>query len=199
MTTKIFLVEDSAVTRSAVQHLLNRMDGLEVVGTASDGQTAVSQILERKPDLVLMDIGLPVLDGIEATKMVRAQSDDIKVLMVTASKTDHDTCAAFAAGANGYIVKEYITPEKLETAVRSVAKGNCWLDASIAQYVLDVAVLGHSYFCDLEPLTGTERKTLEQVAHSGCTDAVCSVDPEFFKRLHRFSKSYKRPAQPSAP
>lgn len=187
MPTKIFLVEDSAVTRSAVQHLLNRMDGLQVVGTASDGETAVKEILESKPDLVLMDIGLPVLNGIEATKRVRASSD-VKVLMVTASKTDHDTCAAFAAGANGYIVKENITPEKLETAVRSVAKGNGWLDASIAQYVLDVAVLGHSYVRDLEPLTKSERETLEQVAHTGCTDGVCSVDPEFFKRLHRFSR-----------
>lgn len=190
MTTKIFLVEDSPVTRSAVQHLLNRMSGLEVIGSAGDGESAVTAILgDSAPDLVLMDIGLPVLDGIEATKKIRAANVDIKVLMVTASKTDHDTCAAFAAGANGYIVKENMTPEKLETAVRSVAKGNGWLDALIAQYVLDVAVKLHSY-AHLEPLSNSERELLEHVAQNPtCTGDTCAVDPEFFKRLHRFSKT----------
>ncbi|MFN8656298.1 MAG: response regulator transcription factor [Candidatus Obscuribacterales bacterium] len=192
MATKIFLVEDSEVTRTAVQHLLKRIDGMEVVGTASDGQSAVEAVLGSAPDVVLMDIGLPVLDGIEATKQIRSGNPNIKVLMVTASKTDHDTCAAFAAGANGYIVKESINPERLETAVRSVAKGDGWLDAQIAQYVLDVAVQVHQFTHDLEPLSSSERETLEQVAHNpGCTGDTCSVDPDFFRRLHRFSKTLK--------
>lgn len=190
MTTKIFLVEDSPVMLSAVKHLLDRMTGLEVIGSAGDGQSAVAAILgDATPDLVLMDIGLPVMDGIEATKQIRAANADVKVLIVTASKTDHDTCAAFAAGANGYIVKENITSEKLETAVRSVAKGNGWLDALIAQYVLDVAVKMHNY-AHLEPLSNSERQVLELVAQNPtCTGDTCAVDPEFFKRLHRFSKT----------
>lgn len=137
-TLGVFLAEDSEITRAGLRIVLNGMEGVAVVGEAADGQTAVHQIGETKPKVVLMDVALPVMDGIEATRLIKSQYPDTKVLMLTSHDCDSDLYAALDAGADGYCLKE-VSPKLLDIAIRSVAVGVGWFDSAIGSRVLSAA------------------------------------------------------------
>ncbi len=132
---EVFIVEDQDILRQGLKLALRGADGISVLGEAADGRLAVRKILELKPDIVLMDIGLPFVDGIQATREVKSHLPDSRVLMLTSHDDDNDIFAAFAAGADGYCLKE-VTTLQLLTAIRSVAGGVGWLDPAIAHRVL---------------------------------------------------------------
>lgn len=132
---RVFLVEDHQMTLVGLKMLLEREPGLEVVGEASDGLTAVRLISDAQPDVVLMDIGLPEIDGIEATSLLKADYPHIKIIMLTSKDSEQDVFAALAAGADAYCMKG-IVPEVLATAIRAVREGTAWLDPAIARVVL---------------------------------------------------------------
>ncbi|MCC7531529.1 MAG: response regulator transcription factor, partial [Candidatus Melainabacteria bacterium] len=102
---------------------------------------AVDSILSLKPDVVLMDIGLPTMDGIEATKKVKELAPDCKVIMLTSHDSDRDVFAALAAGADGYCLKE-VSGTQLAMAIRCVADGAAWLDPGVASRVLKACAVG---------------------------------------------------------
>jgi DNA-binding NarL/FixJ family response regulator len=108
---------------------------IEVLGTASDGQEGVDQALDLKPNLVIMDIGLPTIDGIEATRKIKNANPDIKVIMNTSRDNEDDILDSFAAGADGYITKG-ATSEQTISAIKAVSEGVGWLDPAIARVVL---------------------------------------------------------------
>lgn len=131
---KVTIVEDHEMTRMGLSFVLSN-NGVEVIGTSADGQEGVEQALNLRPNLVIMDIGVPTIDGIEATRKIKNSNPDIKVLMNTSRDGDDDILDSFAAGADGYITKG-ATPEQTITAVKAVSEGVGWLDPAIARVVL---------------------------------------------------------------
>lgn len=134
---KVFLVEDHELLRDGLRAALHK-DGLfEVVGEAADGLTAVHKIVGADPDVVIMDIGLPGIDGIEATRQVREKRPGTKIIMLTSHDNDQEIFAALAAGANGYCLKD-LGADRLKRAILSVSEGAAWLDPRIAGKVLSI-------------------------------------------------------------
>lgn len=131
----VLVVEDHALTRIGLKALLDRTPDIKVVGEAANGQEAVEKTLSLKPDIILMDVGMPVMDGIEAVKNIKEQKSNAGIIMLTSHDNERDIFASLAAGAGGYCLKD-VEPERLYTAIRSVHAGDAWLDAAIAGQVL---------------------------------------------------------------
>ncbi len=159
----IFLVEDNELIRSAVSLALNGIKGFRVVGEAADGATAITDILANPPNVALVDIGLPKVDGIEVTKTIKQELPALKAIMLTSHDSDEDMFASFQAGANGYIIKDGFSKAKLEVAIRTVDSGSSWLDPLIAQRVLQVAANAEKLNLG-QTLTRNEKSYLEKVA-----------------------------------
>lgn len=140
---KILLVEDHALTRMGLKAALKRTSDLRVEGEASNGQEAIELAEKQQPDVILMDVGMPIMDGIQAARKILANNQDIRIIMLTQHDNDQDILASLAAGASGYCLKD-VEPERLYTAIRSVAAGDAWLDASIAGRVLKNYTLNSS-------------------------------------------------------
>ena len=135
MTIRILLVEDHTMIRMGTALVIEKTDGIELVAQAENGLQGVQAAKEFLPDVILMDIGLPVMDGIEATRQIKELNLNSKILIFTSRENDDDVFAALAAGADGYIMKG-ATPEQLTSAIVAVNEGTAWLDPAIARLVL---------------------------------------------------------------
>jgi DNA-binding NarL/FixJ family response regulator len=131
----VLLVEDHTLTRIGLKTVLARAQDLKVVAEAGNGEEAVKLAFELKPQVILMDVGMPVMDGIEATKKIREQAPDVNVIMLTSHDNDRDIFASLSAGAAGYCLKD-VAPERLYAAIRCVNAGDVWLDSAIANKVI---------------------------------------------------------------
>lgn len=131
----LLLVEDHALTRIGLKAALRRTADLNVIAEAANGQEAIEAAANMHPDVILMDVGMPVLDGIQAAKQILEKYPEIRIIMLTQHDNDQDILASLAAGASGYCLKD-VEPERLYTAIRAVSSGDLWLDASIAGRVL---------------------------------------------------------------
>ena len=134
-TIKVLLVEDHTMTRLGLQMVLEKADNISVVGEAADGKKGVELAKELLPDVILMDIGLPVMDGIEATRLIKEQGIQSRILIYTSRDCGDDVFAALGAGADGYIMKG-ANENQLTTAITAVSEGTAWLDPAIAKLVL---------------------------------------------------------------
>ena len=132
---RVLIVEDHDMARMGLSVVLGNHPNIEVVAMCADGQDGVDQALELIPDVVVMDIGVPTIDGIEATKRIKASNNKIKVLMYTSREDEDDIFDSFQAGADGYITKG-ATSEQTVSAVLAVSEGAGWLDPAIAKVVL---------------------------------------------------------------
>ncbi len=135
---RVVVAEDDEPTRFWLKLTLNQSQSFEVVGQAGDGRTCVEMVNQNKPDLVLMDIGMPIMDGVEAARLVKEALPNTKVIMFTSHDTDDSVFAALSAGADGYCLKT-LTAEQLLKAISSVMEGAAWLDPGIARKVLRAA------------------------------------------------------------
>ena len=132
---KVLIVEDHDMARMGLSVILGNNPNIDIVDMCADGQDGVDKALELLPDVVVMDIGLPTIDGIEATKKIKSVNSRIKVLMYTSREADDDVFDSFQAGADGYITKG-ATSEQTVSAVLAVSEGAGWLDPAIAKVVL---------------------------------------------------------------
>ena len=132
---KVLLVEDHALTRIGLRTVLKRVPDMIIVGESANGEEAIAQAETLQPDVVLMDVGMPVMDGIQAAKAIVSKNPNIKIIMLTQHDNDRDILASLAAGATGYCLKD-VEPERLYTAIRAVNAGDAWLDAAIAGRIL---------------------------------------------------------------
>lgn len=132
---KVLLVEDHTMTRMGLALVLEKAQGIELIAEAEEGLSGVEKAKELCPDVILMDIGLPNIDGIEATKRIKEFNPDLKVLIFTSRDGDDDVFACFKAGADGYIMKGS-TPEQMTSAIQAVSEGTAWIDPAIARFVL---------------------------------------------------------------
>lgn len=145
MPIKLLIADDHAIVRLGLRAALDTSADVEVVAEASDGAIAVSKAIECAPDVVLMDIIMPNMDGIEATKKIKERLKDTRVLILTSDDNHKDLFASLAAGADGYCLKDTST-EELIRAIQTVHSGAAWLDPQIARLVLSTAAasLTHS-------------------------------------------------------
>lgn len=132
---RVLIVEDHDMARMGLSVVLGNNPNIEIAAMCADGQDGVNKALELIPDVVVMDIGLPTIDGIEATKRIKASNNKIKVLMYTSREDEDDIFDSFQAGADGYITKG-ATSEQTVSAVLAVSEGAGWLDPAIAKVVL---------------------------------------------------------------
>lgn len=189
--TRIFVLEDNDLTRQMVKALLMKVRYFDVVGEAATGELAVATAALCRPDVILADIGLPGIDGIETVRRLRQANPGTKAIMLTAHDNDDDLFQSFKAGAEGYILKTGMSGKRLELAIKSVEQGSVWLDPLIAARVLTAAVANRGVQTPslvVEPLSGEEISVLEKVADAPqCEYGVCNVDPNFLAKLRRFS------------
>lgn len=131
----VLLVEDHALTRIGLKAALKRTTDISVIGEAANGEEAISAARELRPNVILMDVGMPVMDGIQAARKIVDEHPEMRVIMLTQHDNDQDILASLSAGASGYCLKD-VEPERLYTAIRSVNAGDAWLDAAVAGRVL---------------------------------------------------------------
>ena len=166
---RIVLVDDQELVRAGLRQLAQRDGDIEVVAEAADGEVGVSLVRQYRPDVVLMDIRMPRMDGIAATERIVADPDlaEVRVLVLTTFDEDRDVLAAIHAGASCYLLKD-ISPVDLRASIRSVDAGDGSLSPSITPTIL--ARLGEFGVSATRPelldgLTGREREVLERVGH----------------------------------
>ncbi len=132
---KVLLVDDDALVRAGLRMILSSAEDLEVVGEADDGARAVAAVREHRPDVVLMDIRMPEMDGITATAALRALDDPPQVIVLTTFHADEQVMAALRAGAGGFLLKD-TPPAEIVAAVRLVASGEAMLSPSVTRTLL---------------------------------------------------------------
>lgn len=162
---KVLLAEDHTIVRKGLCSLLEDEEDIKVVGEAADGQEAVEKVQQLQPDVVVMDISMPKLNGLEATRQIKKLNPGVKVLVLTLHSEKKYIVSLLKAGAAGYLVKESI-PEELIAAIRDVYHGSSYLSPSVAKVVVDEYVgqsTGKDAADDHEDLSDREREVLQLI------------------------------------
>ncbi|MEE9964765.1 MAG: response regulator transcription factor [Propionicimonas sp.] len=172
--TRVFLADDQALVRSGFRMLIEAEDDLQVVGEAADGAATVEQVAHTPADVVLMDIRMPVMDGVEATRRIVAAGVPTRILVLTTFDLDEYVFSALKAGASGFMLKD-ARPDDLLNAIRTVAEGESVIAPSATRRLLDhvVPTLPTNPEGEdgrLELLTEREREVLVEIA-AGATNA----------------------------
>jgi DNA-binding response OmpR family regulator len=133
----VVIVEDYKLTRVGLRSTLNEYENINVIGEAEDAKIGLEVIKKEQPDVVLMDLGLPEINGIEAIQKVKEISPNTKVIILTSHDREEDVLAALGSGASAYCLKD-IDPNTLANVIRNVSKGACWLDSAVAKVALNL-------------------------------------------------------------
>jgi len=172
MLTKILLADDHALVRGGIRSLLTTMPGIEVVAEADDGNSAITLTAQHRPDVVVMDIAMKGMNGLEAVRRLRADYPDMKFLMLSMYGSEEYVMQALNAGANGYLFKDSAAYE-LEKALVEVIEGRQYLDSHISRealelYMRKVAQDG----VPIEVLTPRQREILQLIAEGNNTKEI---------------------------
>lgn len=135
MTIRVVLVDDHAIVRAGIAGMLADVPGIEIVGEASNGEEGLELIRLESPDVVLLDLRMPVMDGATVIQTLRAAGNKIGILVLTTYDTDADILRAIEAGANGYLLKD-TSLEDLIQAIRATSIGNSWLAPTVATQLM---------------------------------------------------------------
>jgi len=166
---RLLIVEDHELARYGLSMALSDRERIQVVGEAQNGQEGVELALTEKPDVVLMDIGMPVMDGITATRLIKQELPEVKVIILTSLNNPEEVLASLAAGADAYCMKD-IKIDRLHQVLDMVLEGAIWLDPAIARLVM-------------QSLPGEGTKP-EGEAASSSTDAVAEEKTAHSKRRY---------------
>lgn len=162
-TIRVLVADDHPVVRKGLQSCLNKQSRLKLVGEASDGDEAVQKALELLPDVVLMDISMPRMNGLTATELLRQQAPHVKVLVLSVHNNREYIFRIIQAGAHGYVSKE-ASPEELLQAIESVHSGETFFSAEIAKATLHQLVQHGGKPDSFAQLTAREREVLVLIA-----------------------------------
>ncbi|MDX1436334.1 MAG: response regulator transcription factor [Anaerolineales bacterium] len=160
---RVFIADDHPIVRRGISDLLETEEGIRVVGEAGDGKEAVAGVLATSPDIVLMDLVMPEMDGIEATRQIKAEDNSPRILVLTSFATDDKVFPAIKAGASGYLIKD-TGPDELLAAIRKVQRGEPTLHPEIAQKLLNEISGPATAPPSTDPLTEREVEVLKLIA-----------------------------------
>ncbi|MBN3561016.1 response regulator transcription factor [Aliamphritea spongicola] len=169
---RVVLVDDHPLVQEGIIARLENEDSLEVVGAANDGQQALALIAETKPDVVLMDISMPVMTGFEATERLRAEQPDVRVLILSMHENREYILKLIQCGAAGYVLKD-VSSGELVTAIQTVHRGGTYFSAGASQSLFgqgDAAMSASSG--ETEMLTGREQEVLKLLAEGASNKEV---------------------------
>lgn len=172
---KVLLVDDHAILRDGIRSLLEEEVDIEVIGEAEDGRAAVELVCSKNPDVVLMDIGLPLLNGLEATRQIKNDHPCVKVLVLTMHENEEYIRSMLAAGAEGYILKDAAAREVLH-AIRTVHKGKSILSPAVTSLVIQ----DYLRWGEIQPegenlLTRREREVLQLIAEGYTSKEIAEI------------------------
>ncbi|MHC4517115.1 MAG: response regulator [Planctomycetota bacterium] len=181
MSIRIVIADDYVMMRQALRRLLEYHSDLEVLGEAEDGERAVERCLEFRPDVALVDVHMPRLSGIEATRQIVCHRPQVRVLAVSSDPDHHSINTMLAAGASGYVLKDFVADELVD-ATRKVAGGGTYLSTAIRSQL--IAALRHT----IDPLNCNEEDLLRLLLENGHVDDVSShlqLDPKTLLETQR--------------
>jgi two-component system response regulator NreC len=176
MTTKLLLVDDHAVVRSGLRMLLENERDVEIIGEAANAAEAIAEAVKRKPNVILMDIGLPDMSGIDATRAIKKQCPEAAVVALTIHEDEEYFFQMLDAGATGYVPKR-AAPEELLTAIRTAAKGEVYLYPSLAKLLVRDYLTGGRPTEETIPseITDREQEILTHLAEGVTNDAIAKA------------------------
>jgi NarL family two-component system response regulator LiaR len=160
---RVYIADDHPIVRRGIKDLLETEAGIQVVGEAANGKDAIDEVEELRPHVILMDLVMPVIEGIEATRQIRSRLPEVRILVLTSFATDDKVFPAIKAGASGYLMKD-TAPEDLIRAIRQVYRGEPTLHPLIAQKLLNEITSPPEQPVTPEPLTAREMEVLRLVA-----------------------------------
>ena len=174
----VYLADDHAVVRDGLRFVLDAEPDLQVVGDAANGRQAVRQVLELHPDVVVMEISMPILNGVEATRQIRAQCPHTQVVILSMHATSEHVYRALQAGVLGYLLKESAGKEVV-AAVRAVAAGRRYLGARITDGMVNDYLLrnrsAQAAHSPLERLSAREREVMQRVVEGQTSAAIATA------------------------
>ncbi|HZN86643.1 MAG TPA: response regulator transcription factor [Burkholderiales bacterium] len=168
---RILLVDDHALVRAGMKSLLHEIPGVEVVAEAADGAEALRLAAELRPDVVLLDIAMKGMNGLDAAARLREQLPATKVIVLSMHTSEEYVLLALRAGAAGYLIKDSATSE-LELALKAVARGETYLSPAISRQVVDGYVQRVGAAATPDPLTPRQREVLKRIAEGRSTKEI---------------------------
>lgn len=172
---RVLLAEDHALVRAGFRALLQNLPGIEVVAEAGDGREALRLIRESQPDVVLMDISMPGLNGLDATARVASEFPNVRVIILSMHANEEYVLQALRAGATGYLLKDSDAAE-LELAIAAVARGETYLSPPVSKHVIaDYIRLVGGESGSLERLTPRQREVLQLIAEGHTTKEIAQI------------------------
>mgnify|MGYP001492292546 CR=1 FL=1 len=176
MTTRLLLVDDHAVVRSGLRMLLDNDSEIEIIGEASNAAEAIAAATRLKPNLILMDIGLPDMSGIDATREIKKLLPEVAIVALTIHEDEEYFFKMLEAGASGYVPKR-AAPEELLTAIRAAAHGQVYLYPSLAKLLVRVYLNGSPPGDEQTPsdLTDREQEILTHLAEGEGNEEIASA------------------------
>jgi len=176
MATKVLLVDDHKIMREGISALLRRYSEFEVVGQAADGRQALEMASQLKPDIIIMDVGMPNLNGVDATKQLLSMNPDLKIMALSTHSDGAVVAKMIKAGAKGYILKESAFEELIE-GLNTLQDDRTFLCNKISKVVFSeyVGMVTNSKVINGDGLTGREREVLQLVAEGHTTKEIAEI------------------------
>jgi DNA-binding NarL/FixJ family response regulator len=173
---RVMLADDHTLVRAGIRALLEKLPGVEVVGEAGDGREVLNLVKQRQPDVVLMDISMPGMNGLEAAIRMAKEFPDVRVIILSMHNNEEYVWRALKAGVAGYLLKKSATAE-LETALQQVVRGEIYLSREIStRLVKKFPLQGNAdRISPLEELTGRQREILQLIAEGQNTKGIAEI------------------------
>lgn len=172
---KVVIADDHHVVRRGLLFFLKTQQDIEVIGEAKNGQEAVDMVIKLNPDVVLMDLSMPIMDGVMATKAIREADNDVKIIILTSYSDQDHVIPAIRAGASGYQLKD-IEPDELVQTIRDVLKGESKLHPKVTSHVMThLSGQNINQHTKLDELTRREKEVLNELAKGKSNKEIASA------------------------